>query len=119
MFEVSFTARQRKNYLFYCLLHLFIPLIGILKKYYFFMTGLAEKYFKDVYLVSENLNEINTPKPGSFDENILIKINLIFQYIIKILNSMIFMEMVQLFQKEYHFLYLIILTINYGKIMLI
>ena len=73
MFEVSFTARQRKNYLFYCLLHLFNSADWNIKKYYFFMTGLAEKYFKDVYLVSENLNEINTPKPGSFDENILIK----------------------------------------------
>ena len=33
--------------------------------------GLADKYFKDVYLIAENLNEINTPKPGSFDNTIL------------------------------------------------
>ena len=73
MFEVSFTARQRKNYLFYCLLYLFryddwdIDI----NKYYGFLLGLADKYFKDVYLVAENLNEINTPKPGSFDSAIL------------------------------------------------
>jgi hypothetical protein len=73
MFEVSFTAKQRKNYLFYCLFHLFNSDDWNIKKYYLFVTGLADKYFKDVYLVSENLNEINTPKPGSFDENILIK----------------------------------------------
>ena len=35
------------------------------------MLGLADKYFKDVYLVAENLNEINTPKPGSFDNTVL------------------------------------------------
>lgn len=73
MFEVSFTAKQRKNYLFYCLFHLFNSDDWNIEKYYLFVTGLADKYFKDVYLVSENLNEINTPKPGSFDENILIK----------------------------------------------
>ena len=73
MFEVSFTARQRKNYLFYCLLYLFrydnwdIDI----NKYYGFLLGLADKYFKDIYLVAENLNEINTPKPGSFDSAIL------------------------------------------------
>lgn len=73
MFEVSFTARQRKNYLFYCLLYLFryddwdIDI----NKYYGFLVGLADKYFKDIYLVAENLNEINTPKPGSFDSAIL------------------------------------------------
>lgn len=70
MFEVSFTARQRKNYLFYCLLYLFHSSWDI-KEYCDFVTGLADKYFKDVYLVAENLNEINTPKPGSFDKTIL------------------------------------------------
>jgi len=71
MFEVSFTARQRKNYLFYCLLYLFRSDYRDSGKYYEFLLGLADKYFKDVYLVTDNLNEINTPKPGSFDSAIL------------------------------------------------
>jgi hypothetical protein len=71
MFEVSFTARQRKNYLFYCLLYLFHSEDWDIGKYYEFLLGLADKYFKDVYLVADNLNEINTPKPGSFDSAIL------------------------------------------------
>ncbi|NIK70447.1 DUF262 domain-containing protein [Paenibacillus sp. BK720] len=71
MFEVSFTARQRKNYLFYCLLYLFNDSDWNIEKYCEFLSGLADKYFKDVYLVPENLNEINTPKPGSFDSAIL------------------------------------------------
>lgn len=71
MFEVSFTARQRKNYLFYCLLYLFRSDVWDIGKYYEFLLGLADKYFKDVYLVVDNLNEINTPKPGSFDSVIL------------------------------------------------
>jgi hypothetical protein len=69
MFEVSFTARQRKNYLFYCLLHLFNKGTSI-EKYYEFTNGLAEKYFKDVYLDPTKLNAINTPNPGSFDSTI-------------------------------------------------
>jgi len=71
MFEVSFTARQRKNYLFYCLLYLFRSDDRDISKYCEFMLGLADKYFKDVYLVADNLNEINTPKPGSFDNTVL------------------------------------------------
>jgi len=71
MFEVSFTARQRKNYLFYCLLFLFCSDDRDIGKYYEFLLALADKYLKDVYLVAENLNEINTPKPGSFDSAIL------------------------------------------------
>jgi len=71
MFEVSFTARQRKNYLFYCLLYLFRSDDRDINKYCEFLSVLADKYFKDVYLVAENLNEINTPKPGSFDNTIL------------------------------------------------
>jgi len=76
MFEVSFTARQRKNYLFYCLFYLF----GIkdakeidVPKYKTFVKELADKYLKDVYLREDNLNEINVPKPGSFDASILVK----------------------------------------------
>ena len=71
MFEVSFTPRQRKNYLFYCLLYLFRSDDWGIPGYYEFLSGLADKYFRDVYLVSDNLNEINTPKPGSFDSTIL------------------------------------------------
>lgn len=70
MFEVSFTARQRKNYLFYCLLYLFRSDRDV-NSYCHFLSGLADKYFKDVYLVAENLNEINTPRPGSFDKTVL------------------------------------------------
>lgn len=71
MFEVSFTARQRKNYLFYCLLHLFNEGEDV-EQYYQFVNGLADKYFKDVYLDPTKLNAINTPNPGSFDSVILI-----------------------------------------------
>lgn len=71
MFEVSFTARQRKNYLFYCLLYLFRSDNRDISKYCEFLLGLADKYFKDVYLVAENLNETNTPKPGSFHNTVL------------------------------------------------
>ncbi|MDA9986691.1 DUF262 domain-containing protein [Crocinitomicaceae bacterium] len=71
MFEVSFTARQRKNYLFYCMMYLFQNDYSDVAKYYEFVRGLADKYFKDVYLVQENLNSINTPNPGSFDNTIL------------------------------------------------
>lgn len=77
MFEVSFTARQRKNYLFYCLRHLMDQdlstgnLDRLLMEYGEFLESLAEKYFKDVYLRAENLNRINTPLPGSFDEMVL------------------------------------------------
>ena len=76
MFEVSFTAKQRKNYLFYCLFYLFrledVKNINV-ADYKFFVKRLADKYVKDVYLKQENLNEINVPKPGSFDAAILVK----------------------------------------------
>lgn len=71
MFEVSFTARQRKNYLFYCLMHLLRSNDRNISKYLEFVSSLADKFFKDVYLVADNLNEINTPLPGSFDNTIL------------------------------------------------
>lgn len=69
MFEVSFTARQRKNYLFYVLFHLFGN--RDLVAYREFLENLAKKYFRDIYMVSGRLNEINTPKPGSFDDAII------------------------------------------------
>lgn len=71
MFEVSFTARQRKNYLFYCMIYLFNNYYTDISRYYEFVSNLAEKFFKDVYLVKDNLNSINTPNPGSFDSAIL------------------------------------------------
>jgi hypothetical protein len=73
MFEVSFTAKQRKNYLFYCLMYLFSSDIRDIKGYCEFVSNLAEKFFKDVYLEANNLNEINTPKPGSFDSTVFSK----------------------------------------------
>ena len=70
MFEVSFTARQRKNYLFYCLLYLMRGTWDI-TAYAGFLELLADNYFAKIYMDSDKLNEINTPKPGSFDETIL------------------------------------------------
>lgn len=77
MFEVSFTARQRKNYLFYCLLYLFgLPSyaerIRYLKWYCWFVENLADRYFRSVYMDQSKLNDINTPLPGSFDDTILL-----------------------------------------------
>lgn len=71
MFEVSFTARQRKNYLFYCLLYLINENGSDLTAYTGFVEDLADRYFNKVYLDSSKLNAINTPLPGSFDEMIL------------------------------------------------
>ena len=71
MFEVSFTARQRKNYLFYCLLYLLRCDNVDLTAYATFLEELADRYFQEVYLVEGKLNAINTPNPGSFDETIL------------------------------------------------
>ena len=76
MFEVSFTARQRKNYLFYCLLYLFQNNLLDHDEYPDFLERLAEKYLCDVYLVPENLNAINTPLPGSFD-SVVLKSNML------------------------------------------
>ncbi|HIT89668.1 MAG TPA: DUF262 domain-containing protein [Candidatus Merdenecus merdavium] len=72
MFEVSFTARQRKNYLFYCLLFLFKQDRFDANEYCAFVEKLAQKYMYDVYLDSGALNDRNIPKPGSFDEAILM-----------------------------------------------
>lgn len=71
MFEVSFTARQRKNYLFYVLLYLMKNGAGNIPSYAAFTEGLADRYFYKVYLDRGKLNAINTPLPGSFDEVIL------------------------------------------------
>ena len=68
MFEVAFTPKQRKNYLFYCLYYLFEDCD--LNSYVEFLRKLADKYFFDVYLDASKLNDINQPKPNSFDETI-------------------------------------------------
>lgn len=75
MFEVSFTARQRKNYLFYCLFYLMNQEEKdkgeYVERYAEFVEELADKYFHMVYLDCSKLNAINTPLPRSFDETIL------------------------------------------------
>jgi hypothetical protein len=75
MFEVTFTSRQRKNYLFYCLKYLMSQNKFDINHYFEFVRGMAEQFLHKVYLVQENLNEINTPKPGSFDAALLNKVD--------------------------------------------
>lgn len=67
MFEVSFTARQRKNYLFYCLMYLMNNDKPDILRYKYFVNRLADTYFQNVYLDQTKLNIRNTPLPGSFD----------------------------------------------------
>lgn len=69
MFEVAFTPKQRKNYLYYCLLHLFED--SDIYHYVDFLRNLADKYFYDVYMDASKLNDLKQPKPNSFDETIL------------------------------------------------
>ena len=71
MFEVSFTPKQRKNYLFYCLMYLFDN--TDISDYLKFLRCLADKYFYDVYLNADCLNERNQPGPNAFDNAILSK----------------------------------------------
>ncbi len=71
MFEVSFTPKQRKNYLFYCMLFLFSRSEFKEQDYLKFLQKLADKYFYDVYLNSNSLNERNQPKPNAFDNVML------------------------------------------------
>lgn len=71
MFEVSFTAKQRKNYLFYCLLYLMRAKPLDLDAYADFVENLAARYFHQVYLNPELLNAVNVPSPGAFDATIL------------------------------------------------
>ena len=67
MFEVSFTPKQRKNYLFYCMLFLFDNYEFDEQDYLEFLQNLADKYFYDVYLNSDCLNERKQPGPNAFD----------------------------------------------------
>lgn len=71
MFEVSFTARQRKNYLFYCLFYLMGREKWDVAAYTAFVEHLADRFFREVYLDAQKLNAKNTPGPGSFDDTIL------------------------------------------------
>lgn len=73
MFEVSFSQRQRKNYLVYCLLYLMDQEEIDLNEYATFLRELAERFFSNVYMEEGKLNSINTPNPGSFDETILLR----------------------------------------------
>ena len=77
MFEVSFTARQRKNYLFYCLLYLMGMEKPEISAYARYVEELADRYFNQVYLDQGKLNAKNTPLPGSFDEVLLVGNNFI------------------------------------------
>lgn len=76
MFEVAFTAKQRKNYLFYCLMHLFED--DDKNEYLTFLRCLADKYFFDVYMCPDKLSGTKQPKANSFDETVLTdgKLNL-------------------------------------------
>lgn len=77
MFEVSFTPRPRKNYLFYILFYLLSKSNNTdskvdLTEYAEFIEKLADRYFYSVYLNGTNLyDKSNIPKPGSFDSAIL------------------------------------------------
>lgn len=75
MFEVSFTARQRKNYLLYCLLYLMNTDINAFDSnaYADFLDNMAYRYFNGVYMSTQRLSEVNKPIPGSFDEVMLDK----------------------------------------------
>lgn len=78
MFEVTFTAKQRKNYLFYCLMYLFRNGVSSRNDYLCFLQSLADKYFYDVYLNADCLNERKQPRPNAFDNALLAdgKLNL-------------------------------------------
>ena len=71
MFEVTFTARQRKNYLFYCLLYLHQHPNRDPADYADFVEELADRYFFGVYMDPTKLNEKNRPIPGGFDMTVL------------------------------------------------
>lgn len=72
MFEVSFTPKQRKNYLFYCMMYLFDNYEPTDRSYLEFLQCLADKYFYDVYLNRACLNERNQPGPNAFDNAMFI-----------------------------------------------
>ncbi|MBR2026483.1 MAG: DUF262 domain-containing protein [Alistipes sp.] len=78
MFEVTFTPRQRKNYLFYIMVFLFKEFPGgngdkssVNGAYLQFLRKLSHKYFHDIYLNSNALTSNKQPKPDAFDGAIL------------------------------------------------
>ncbi|MBR0339303.1 MAG: DUF262 domain-containing protein [Alistipes sp.] len=78
MFEVTFTPRQRKNYLFYAMMFLFDNFAsgasdksGLNNDYLAFLQKLAHKYFHDIYLNLDALTSNKQPKPDAFDGAIL------------------------------------------------
>lgn len=86
MFEVSFTPKQRKNYLFYCMMYLFseyepTDTTSLDKNYLEFLQFLADKYFYDVYLNPSCLNERNQPGPNAFDNALLKGYDLNYDYL--------------------------------------
>ncbi len=72
MFEVTFTPKQRKNYLFYCMIYLLEKKNPSGKEYLIFLRHLADKYFYDIYLNFERLNERKQPKPNAFDDALFV-----------------------------------------------
>ena len=70
MFEVAFTAKQRKNYLLYCLMYLMQADINTFDctAYASFLDNMAYRYFNGVYLTKGMLSKANKPIPGSFDQ---------------------------------------------------
>ena len=73
MLEVTFTPHTRKNYLLYCLIHLFKYKDSNVNvnEYCDFLKQMVKKFFKDIYLNPQRLLNNNTPNPGSFDEVML------------------------------------------------
>lgn len=81
MLEVSFTPKQRKNYLLYCLMYLFDNFEKGEADYLDFLQYIADKYFYDVYLNRESLNERNQPRPNAFDNAMLRGCHLNYDYL--------------------------------------
>lgn len=71
MFEVTFTARQRKNYLFYVLLYLIDKKQIDANQYLLFLRQLARCYFENIYLDKNKLTSRNTPSPRAFDDTVI------------------------------------------------
>ena len=57
MFEVTYYAKQRKNYLFYCLLYLMGKKEVDIGKYANFLENLADIYFHEVYLSDKTFDD--------------------------------------------------------------
>jgi len=71
MFEITYTARQRKNYLFYCMMYLFSKAEDGPAGYCDFLQKLARKYLINIYFNRDALTDNYQPKPDSFDGQIL------------------------------------------------